>query len=216
MWSAPLSDLRCERAYRSEAGQQGKRPEGEAEGCVCESVDSQPSSGDACEHAAGKSPEDYFAEALSSKKRKELRRQLARLCEEGAVNFVRQADDEGLGKWTDRFLELEQAGWKGKAGSALAQQATTEALFRQSLVGAAAHGRLERLSLTLDGRPIAMLANFITAPGAFSFKTTYDEAYSRFSPGVLLQCENLLMLDRPDVAWTEDRKSTRLNSSHRH
>jgi hypothetical protein len=48
-----------------------------------------------------------------------------------------------------------------------------------------------------------MLANFITAPGAFSFKTTFDEAYSRFSPGVLLQCENLLMLDRDDVAWTD-------------
>ena len=79
----------------------------------------------------------------------------------------------------------------------------TEALFRQSLEGAAAFGRLERLSLTLDGRPIAMLANFITPPGAYSYKTAYDEAYARFSPGVLLQCENLLMLDRADVAWTD-------------
>ena len=84
-----------------------------------------------------------------------------------------------------------------------AQREATEALFRQSLEGAAAHGRLERLSLTLDGRPIAMLANFITAPGAFSYKTAYDEAYARFSPGVLLQCENLLMLDRADIAWTD-------------
>ena len=48
-----------------------------------------------------------------------------------------------------------------------------------------------------------MLANFITAPGAFSYKTTYDETYARFSPGVLLQCENLLMLDRADIAWTD-------------
>ena len=152
---------------------------------------------------AGKSPEVYFTEALSGKKRKELRRQLARLAEEGEVNFVRQADGESLGEWTDQFLALEAAGWKGKAGSALAQQAATEALFRQSLEGAAAQGRLERLTLTLDGRPIAMLANFITPPGAFSFKTTYDEAYSRFSPGVLLQCENLLMLDRADIKWTD-------------
>ena len=153
--------------------------------------------------AAGQSPEEYFTGALSGKKRKELRRQLARLCEEGQVNFVRQADGEGLDEWIDRFLELEALGWKGKAGSALAQLGATEALFRESLTGAAAQGRLERLSLTLDGRPIAMLANFITAPGAFSYKTTYDEAYSRFSPGVLLQCENLLMLDRKDVRWTD-------------
>ena len=153
--------------------------------------------------AAGKSPEEYFAAALSGKKRKELRRQLTRLCEEGKVNFVRQADSDCLSEWIGHFLALEAAGWKGKAGSALAQQGTTEALFRQSLEGAAAHGRLERLSLTLDGRPIAMLANFITPPGAFSYKTAYDENYSRFSPGVLLQCENLLMLDRADVAWTD-------------
>ncbi|MEO6716684.1 MAG: GNAT family N-acetyltransferase, partial [Novosphingobium sp.] len=152
---------------------------------------------------AGKTPEEYFTAALSGKKRKELRRQLTRLSEQGPVNFVRQADSDGLGEWIDHFLALEASGWKGEAGSALAQRETTAALFRQSLEGAAAHGRLERLSLTLDGRPIAMLANFITAPGAFSFKTTYDEAYARFSPGVLLQCENLLMLDRTDVAWTD-------------
>ncbi len=153
--------------------------------------------------AAGKSPEDYFAAALSAKKRKELRRQLARLCEEGVVGFVRQAGEDDLAEWTDNFLALENAGWKGKAGSALAQAKPTETLFREALVGAAEQGRLERLSLTLDGRPIAMLANFITPPAAFSYKTTYDEAYARFSPGVLLQCENLLLLDREDIAWTD-------------
>ena len=153
--------------------------------------------------AAGKTPEEYFTAALSGKKRKELRRQLNRLSEQGQVNFARQADSDGLDEWLDHFLALEASGWKGEAGSALAQRETTAALFRQSLEGAAAHGRLERLSLTLDGAPIAMLANFITAPGAFSFKTTYDEAYARFSPGVLLQCENLLMLDRADIAWTD-------------
>ena len=153
--------------------------------------------------AAGKSPEDYFATALSGKKRKELRRQLARLCEEGTVNFVRQAGEDDLGEWTDSFLALENAGWKGTAGSALAQAKATETMFREALAGAAAQGRLERLSLTLDDRPIAMLANFITPPAAFSYKTTYDETYARFSPGVLLQCENLLLLDREDIAWTD-------------
>ena len=153
--------------------------------------------------ASDKSPESYFAAALSAKKRKELRRQLARLSERGEVNFVRQADADGLEEWTDSFLALEAAGWKGKAGSALGQATATGALFREALAGAARQGRLERLSLTLDGQAISMLANFITPPAAFSYKTTYDEAYARFSPGVLLQCENLLLLDRRDIAWTD-------------
>ena len=63
--------------------------------------------------------------------------------------------------------------------------------------------RRRRQVLRLDGRAIAMLANFITPPGAYSFKTAFDEAYARFSPGMLLQLENLVLLERPDVAWAD-------------
>ena len=148
-------------------------------------------------------PEAYFSASLSGKKRKELRRQLARLSEQGEVSFAREHGTDGVAEWTDTFLELEAAGWKGRAGSALASESRTEALFRHAMVGAAELGRLERLSLNLDGRPIAMLANFVTPPGAYSYKTTFDEAFARFSPGVLLQCENLMLLDRDDVDWTD-------------
>lgn len=153
--------------------------------------------------ASDQSPEDYFAASLSGKKRKELRRQFARLAELGAPAFERLGDAAGLDAWTDEFLALEAAGWKGQAGSALASQAETAAIFRQTLAGAARHGKLERLALRLDGQPIAMLASFRVPPGAFSYKTAFDESYARFSPGVQLQCENLLVLDRPEIAWTD-------------
>ena len=48
-----------------------------------------------------------------------------------------------------------------------------------------------------------MLASFLTPPGAFSFKTTFDENYSRYSPGVLLQHENLAILEREEIAWSD-------------
>jgi hypothetical protein len=48
-----------------------------------------------------------------------------------------------------------------------------------------------------------MLANFLAPPHAFSFKTAYDEDLARFSPGVLLQLENLALLDRDDIALTD-------------
>ena len=145
----------------------------------------------------------YLEEAMSAKKRKELRRQHNRLAEEGALAFERLEGDEGLAEWTAEFLALEAAGWKGEAGSALASAPDTTALFTQALAGAAAAGRLERLALRLDGRAIAMLANFITPPGAYSFKTAFDEDYARFSPGMLLQLENLALLERADVAWAD-------------
>ena len=147
--------------------------------------------------------EAYWQASLSNKKRKELRRQLKRLSDEGNVEIRRETGAAGLSQWSQQFLALEQSGWKGRAGSSLAANPATADLFGQSLRGAAAHGKLERLSLLLDGKPIAMLASFLTPPGAFSYKTAFDEDYARYSPGVLLQHENLTMLDRPDIAWSD-------------
>ncbi len=147
--------------------------------------------------------ESYLAQSMSAKKRKELRRQHKRLSEEGELVFERATDAAAIEAWIDDFLALEAAGWKGEAGSALASQASTRSVFTDALGGAAAAGRLERLALRLDGKPIAMLANFIAAPGAFSFKTAFDERYSRYSPGLLLQLENLALLDREDIEWTD-------------
>lgn len=149
------------------------------------------------------SPTDYLGQAVRGKKRKELRRQHARLSDEGKLKLERYSDDRCLATWIDHFLALEASGWKGAAGSALAAHDATTGLFRDALRGAAERGRLERLSLTLDGRPVAMLANFITPPGAFSYKTAFDERFARFSPGVLLQLENLALLDNETLAWCD-------------
>jgi CelD/BcsL family acetyltransferase involved in cellulose biosynthesis len=153
--------------------------------------------------SARMAPADYLVHALPGKKRKELRRQQARLAELGTVATVRQDDATDVHEWINQFLSLEARGWKGREGSALAAAPGTAALFRHALTEAAVRGKLERLSLTLDGRPIAMLANFLCPPGAFSFKTAFDEDYARFSPGVLLQLENLAILDRQSIDWTD-------------
>ena len=149
------------------------------------------------------SPDAYLAEAMSAKKRKELRRQHKRLAEEGELSFERHDDSERIGHWISDFLKLEAAGWKGDAGSALSCEAQTRGFFTEALTGAADAGKLERLALRLNGKPIAMLANFVTSPGVFSFKTAFDETYARFSPGLLLQIENLDLLARQDVDWAD-------------
>ena len=147
--------------------------------------------------------QDYFEESLSGKKRKELRRQSARLAELGEVKLDRRRDDHRLARWTEDFLALEHSGWKGTAGSALASQQTTARLFKEALSGAAAQGKLERLTLTLNDEPIAMLVNFLTTPGAYSYKTAFDERYARYSPGVLVQRENLALLEDSQIAWCD-------------
>jgi CelD/BcsL family acetyltransferase involved in cellulose biosynthesis len=147
--------------------------------------------------------EAYYNEVVRTKKRKELRRQKNRLAEMGELQFHRHDGSVGLDDWTEEFLALERRGWKGANGSALDCAAETRSMFREALQGAARQGQLERLDLRLDGAPLAMLVNFICGRGSFSFKTAFDEDYARFSPGVLLQIENLSLLEREGTDWCD-------------
>ena len=151
----------------------------------------------------GGDPEAYYRAAVRPKKRKEIRRLQTRLAELGELSIGTLGPDEPAGPWCDAFLALEQAGWKGEAGSALACDPRTERFFRRVVAGAQAAGRLQFRRLDLDGQPIAMLVNFLAAPGSFSFKTCFDPEYARFSPGVLIQLDNLDILRRSEIHWMD-------------
>lgn len=152
---------------------------------------------------SNKGSDAYRADHHSARKRKSLRRQLAKLGETGSAEFRWQRSGDDVDEWIDRFLELEALGWKGEAGSALACADDTAALFRSSLTGAAERGRAIRLALYLDGKPIAMLVNFDCDKATFGFKTAFDPAYSAYSPGVLLENEYLADLDREGFRWSD-------------
>lgn len=150
------------------------------------------------------SPDAYFEHSLSDRTREELRRQFARLSELGEVRIERRTDAERLLRWTEDFLALEHARAPDPSGGAsLAARQSTARLFREALSGAASYARLERLALLLDDEPIAMLANFITPPGAYLYRATIDERYARYAPDALLQHANLDLLDHPRVRWCD-------------
>jgi hypothetical protein len=49
-----------------------------------------------------------------------------------------------------------------------------------------------------------MKCNFLAHDGAFAFKIAYDEAYARFSPGTLLELENIREFHRRDeLRWMD-------------
>lgn len=153
--------------------------------------------------ASDLSPDAYFERAVRAKKRKELRRQRKRLAEFGEIRFSILDDAAALPTWCDAYLALEKAGWKGRAGTALACDPRAEAFFREVVAGAFAAGRLQFRRVDVADRPVAMLVNFMTPPGSYSFKTVFDEDFARYSPGVLLQVENLDLLERSDIAWMD-------------
>jgi CelD/BcsL family acetyltransferase involved in cellulose biosynthesis len=170
--------------------------------------------------------------ALPGKKRKELRRQMNRLADAGAVAFEALSSAVELDSWTEQFLKLEASGWKGRAGTAFASQPAHAEFLREALRRAHEAGSLQFCRLSSGGAPVAMIINFIERGNAYSFKIAYDETYARLSPGVLLEIELLHALaaradlkfidscaqaDHPmiDSIWRERRAIVALNVSHR-
>ncbi len=148
--------------------------------------------------------EAYLDQAVRGKKRKELRRLRNRLTELGEVQVRTLAAHEPIAPWLADFLALEAAGWKGSDGAAFANTPASAAFFDTMMHGAHAAGVLDFQRLDLDGRAIAMLINFVRPPGSFSFKIAYDEQLARFSPGVLIELENLkAVLANPALEWMD-------------
>ena len=150
-------------------------------------------------------PEAYWEDSVRAKKRKELRRQWARLNEQGdlTTDQLTAAEGQPLEQWIEQFLSLEATGWKGANGSALLSNADTAEFFRTTMVAAHAAGQLEMTALRLDGRAIAVLITLFSGQAGFSFKTAFDENYARYSPGVLLQRESLSILSQRGLDWID-------------
>lgn len=149
------------------------------------------------------SPADYWDATVRPKKRKELRRQWARLGELGAVEVDHLSSTGDPEPWIAEFLALESSGWKGRGSSALASHADTESYFRDMMRGGHARGQVLVTALRLDGRAVAMLVTLLSGNAGFAYKTAFDENLARFSPGVLLQRESLAILARYRLDWID-------------
>lgn len=151
----------------------------------------------------GASADEYIHAVMDRKRRKECVRQQNRLAELGKLEFDELTAGGDVQAWTDEFLALEAAGWKGRAGSALASSDADRRLFTTIATEAFRRGRLMLLALRLDGRAIAMKCNFLAGAGGFAFKIAYDEQHASLSPGVALELENIRRAHARGLAWMD-------------
>ena len=159
--------------------------------------------------------EHYLRGAISGLALKEVRRKEKRLRDQGRLAWRELTPGEDPRPWLGEFLRLEASGWKGREGSALACRDAEREFFLSAAMAAHARGRLMLLGLFLDDRPLALKCNFLAGDGGFAFKIAFDERYHAFSPGFLLEIENVRRLHgRPDVRWMDscaDAQHTMIN-----
>nr|WP_239520258.1 GNAT family N-acetyltransferase [Blastococcus saxobsidens] len=130
--------------------------------------------------------------ARSARSLRRLRRNLER--DVGTVasqDVAAAADPVAVEAEVEAFLAMEMAGWKGRAGTAMANTADHAAFFREACAGFAAAGRLRLWRLEAGDVAAARECHLHAGETIFTWKTAFNEELGRFSPGVQLELDVL-------------------------
>ena len=120
----------------------------------------------------------------SKKDRSRMKSKLIKLNSEGRVSFdVIESNHERALK---EFIDLEASGWKGDNGSAIASNSTTRRFYELTTTGLAPRGLVRIYEMRFNDKLIASDLGFLMNGVFFSVKVAYDESFSRYSPGQLL------------------------------
>lgn len=148
--------------------------------------------------------EEYLRTALRGHHWRDFGRLKRRLSERGDLHYAVARNAEEVRVALEDFLFLEQSGWKGRERTAMASDRFRAAFAREAINGLADQDKVRIHSFALDGRTIASLIVLVEAGVAHTWKTTYDETLSSFSPGVLLMIEaTCTHLDDPNIDETD-------------
>jgi hypothetical protein len=149
------------------------------------------------------SSEVFLNEALSSNRKRGLRRWERQLSELGAVGY-NELEDDRIDAWIDVFFEMEASGWKGREGVAAILDENTEGFVRYALREAFHRGQLLTLAMTVGGEPAASRFILTSHGAAFGYKISYREKYARYSPGSLLEVESIRRVHQhPEIKWLD-------------
>jgi CelD/BcsL family acetyltransferase involved in cellulose biosynthesis len=132
-----------------------------------------------------------FLAAAAERKRsgstgKKLRQDWNRLSSVGAVDIANDRTPAGAREAFEVFLNLEAQSWKGANGTALLSD-EDDAAFTRRLIGDLAERHNASVALLrVDGKPIAAQVLLYSGSMAYTWKTAFDAAFAKYSPGALL------------------------------
>lgn len=128
----------------------------------------------------------YVDRAISQKQRRELRRKRRRLVEQGDLRTERSTEANVVAGALKDFFALEDASWKGRAGTAARRHPEVSRFVHDAVTGLASTGQAQIYRLTFDARPIAAAIVLRSGAHAWGWKIAFDDAFARSSPGVQL------------------------------
>lgn len=129
---------------------------------------------------------NYEDTYFSGKRKQRLRKARSDLQALGTVEFHDFTDPKSITQPLEAFLELEQAGWKGKRKTALNDSISSALFCKDAVANSLAKEKCHICAVTLDGKTIASLISFKSNGYFYPWKITFDENYAKYSVGNLL------------------------------
>lgn len=148
--------------------------------------------------------EHYLREALGAHHRRDLGRLRRKLETLGPVEHRVARGQRDVIDAMEIFLTLEAGGWKGSQRTAMAIDRYRSAFAREAIYMLAEEDQVRVHTLSVGKRPVAAMVVFVEAGIAYTWKTAFDETYSKYSPGNLLLVEITKQhLDDPNIVKTD-------------
>lgn len=135
--------------------------------------------------APGDGRADYLQRSVSSKRLRNMRRRQRQLAERGTFVLDAAREGEALDRALDDYLAIELGGWKGRAGTAAAQNRDISEFMRRAVAALGQENKVVIQRLLVGGKPIASAMALKSGDMAWGWKVSYDENYADYSPGVL-------------------------------
>lgn len=129
-----------------------------------------------------------FLATLRRKKKKEWSRNWRRLAEQGDLQtrvFDQASSAQSFDAAVNRFLALENSGWKGLEHTSLASQEEDAQWFANLLSQGQSRGQSLLLEISLNEKSVGMISVITSACGstAYTLKIATDEQFKQCSPG---------------------------------
>ncbi|HZU60225.1 MAG TPA: GNAT family N-acetyltransferase [Solirubrobacteraceae bacterium] len=117
---------------------------------------------------------------------KDIPRRWRKLNREHQVSFAFAEPFESLEKELQRGYEVEAAGWKGSAGTAILSSPQTRAFYTAVARAYQARGELRLVWLTVDGQPAAFNFCLERDSSLYCLKAGVDDRFRPLAPGLLI------------------------------
>jgi Acetyltransferase (GNAT) domain len=130
--------------------------------------------------------DDWLMTNFDQKRRKELKRLRTRLGEQGKLESIELDSKAKFEPFLQAFLPLEAKSWKGKRGTAVANDAQLQKGLAAGLHAMHGADRVKFWQINFDGKAIASLFALVDDGEVTLGKIAHDDAFAKSSPGVLI------------------------------